>query len=154
MNLPKKAPKEIRDYRGADVSDTHLKKTSQEINLAFKINWNEPQNIIGYAAINGYNNGWTGIKTFFTDSKLGVCSYSYLDFVSSQGAVVLPKESTAYLINKKPSNKTITGSYSGGFIYTVNWYTEKSANTLECANMKFDKSLLNDVISIANKIDK
>jgi len=154
LNLPKTAPKEMLDFRGADVTDTHLKKTSKEINLAFKINWNEPKNIIGYAAINGYNNGWTGLRTFFTDPTLGVCSYSYLDFVSSQGAAILPKEYTEYLVNKKPSNKTITGSYAGGFIYTVNWYTAKSANTLECANMKFDKSLLDNVILMANKIDK
>lgn len=135
--------------------DTHLKSAASKINLAFnfkEIPNIEKQDILGYAAAGGYakGKGWDGIVEFISDSKLGVCSYTTYAIEK----VILDKETTEYVVNGKPSNKSIAGNWNTGFLYTVNWYDPARLMTLECANKMFDFSLMSKMIELARAIDK
>lgn len=159
LNIKRNAPQEIAESRkkSNDVYDTHLKSNYSEIKLAFPFKGLpsiDEKDIIGYAAIGSFvkendKEGWTGIRAFF-NSSMGTCSYSYMEIQ----AVQLAQETTEYLVNKKPSNKLIEGNLNSGFVYSVNWYTDNSMKTLECANKKLDQEIMKNVISLANKVDK
>lgn len=158
FNLNKVALAEIESYKNADYQDTHLKSSFSKIKLAFpfkNITDINEKDVIGFAAIgtfvneNDKNKGWTGIREFFNNSKLGVCTYSY---VGIEGVQML-EETTEYIVNKKPSNKIIVGNYNTGFVYTINWYTNETMSTLDCANKNLDKHIIEEMIVLANKID-
>jgi len=68
--------------------------------------------------------------------------------------VELNEETTEYLVNKKPTSKVIIGAYNSGFVYTVNWYTDTAMSILDCANKRYEKSIMTAMIALANKIDK
>lgn len=46
------------------------------------------------------------------------------------------------------------GNYNSGFIYNVTWYGDGTMNELDCANKKLDHSILDEVVKLANSIDK
>lgn len=146
---------EIKDSKKLnDPYDTHLKSSLSEINLSipFKpVKSIKNENVIGYAAIGSYidNKGWSGVKEFFDDPELGTCAYS----VTTIKAAQLSKETTEYLVHKKPSNKIIEGNFNTGFIYNLNWYTNHTMSVLDCANKKFDPAIMSKMIIYANKVD-
>lgn len=137
--------------------DTHLKKSISDVKVAFPfkgINIDE-KNIIGFAAMGTYvKDGWTGIAEYFKDNLAGICSYDLLDMNLSQGSELIALEAVTYYVNSKPTLITIKGSNESGFIYDVSWNDEKYSHDLECANMKFDKSITAHMLSLAEKIDQ
>src|SRR3990167_43437 len=160
LKLPEKAPQEIAEFKNnKNPMDTHLKSNIAEIKLAFnfnKISAIKEEDILGYAAIGSYlkrnkkDLGWSGLRVFFSDKTLGVCSYSLMKIQ----AVQLTKETIQYLVNNKPSDSIIEGNYTIGFIYSLNWYTNDTMSTLDCANNNFNKNNMKKLIALANKIDK
>ncbi len=135
--------------------DTSMKHSLQEIKLAipFKpIKGVNEKDIIGYAAGNSFveGKGWTGISVFFSNEKLGNCSYQYTKILS----VMLAKEDVAYLVNKKPGGKSIKGNQYTGFKYNITWYDNDAAHELDCANKEYNPKLLSMMIVLANVIDK
>jgi hypothetical protein len=163
LNLEKNASSELKAYQSnPNPYDTHLKSSISAIKLAFPVNslnFLNNKNTIGFAAIGTYindkkNQGWTGIKSFFTDKTLGVCSYSLMNLSLSQGSVKLNAETTKYIVNNKPSSKLIEGNVKTGFLYNVNWFDQTNMHQLECANMHFNKNNLNKLVNLANQYDK
>lgn len=153
LNIKRIATQELKAASVNDVYDTHLKSNFSSIKLAFPfkgISVIENKDVIGYAAIGSYKEGWTGIREFFSNPTLGNCAYSYMGIK----AVQLAEETTEYLVNKKPSNKVIEGNLNLGFLYTLNWYTNDSMHTLECANKSFNSEIMSKMIKLANIIDK
>lgn len=165
LNAKKTSIQELKSYKNnPNPLDTHLKTNLSEIKLSIpfkEISSIKKENVIGYAPSNSYtsssdkNAGWTGVSEFFTDDYLGTCHYIFNKIKSVQ----LSKEYTEYFINGKPSSKIIEGNYHSGFLYTINWYKENTQNDLylnilECANMKFDKNILAQMIDLAKKIDR
>jgi len=139
-----------------DPYDTHLKNSISQIKLAFSYNGIkdiEQKNIIGYSPMGSFKEGWTGIKTFFEDSKMGICSYSLLNMKIMGGGIQLNNESIRYDINKKPTTVDVEGSMKTGFHYIISWYDEIYSNDLECDNKIYDKEIISKMIILANKID-
>jgi hypothetical protein len=156
LETPARAPNEIKNFKANSDSDTHLKANFNEIKLAFpfeglsSINKN---NILGYAAIGGWHNGWTGIKVFFKHDK-SVCSYSYFNLAASHGAAQLNEEYATKEVNGKISYIDIEGNKKSGMLYSVNWFEEKAMHQLECASVTYDKLLTNETIILARQLDK
>ncbi|MDR3491024.1 MAG: hypothetical protein P4M12_03135 [Gammaproteobacteria bacterium] len=154
--LQRSAEEEIKQFDDdKNPLDTHLKSSVSKINLAFKFNEIpnlKKHNIIGYAAVGGYakGKGWDGMVEFMSDPKLGVCSYTTYGIEK----VILDKETTEYFVNDKPSNKSVAGNWNTGFLYTVNWYAPTRLMTLECANKIFDPNIVDNMIMLADRIDK
>lgn len=158
LNIKKHAAEEkaikINKY---GVYDTHIKSNYSDIKLSFPFKGIKSINkgdVLGYVAVGSYvkeknNQGWNGIRVFF-ESPMGNCSYMHMGIRGAQ----LSEETTEYLVNKKPSNKAIEGNTNTGFVYSLNWYTNNNMNTLECANKDFQKNILDEMILLANKIDK
>lgn len=151
------AKREIRAFSKADQYDTHLKSSYKDILLAFdyvpKKDIDNEQTI-AYAPIGSYvkEKGWTGIKVIF-EKDFGTCSYSYFNLKLSNGFVDLNQDFTTYKVNKKPSTESVEGNKHDGFVYSLDWYTKDSMSQLECLNSKFDKSIMQKLIALANKID-
>ena len=93
--------------------------------------------------------GWEGITEFFTHPIMGTCSYEY-DKIK---AVILNKEFTNTMINGKPTHIFIEGTKRTGYLYSVNWYTNNRMGMLRCANMKYDQSIMNEMLYFSKKID-
>lgn len=100
-----------------------------------------------------HHDGWTGVKEFFNDPKIGLCSYSLSNMKLMHGGIQLAKEDVTYDVNKKPTTSEVEGSENSGFTYTVRWYDDTFAHELECANMLYDKTITENVLSLANRID-
>lgn len=155
LNIKRDVPYQLAAEKTKDygVMDTRIKKSYTQIKLSFPftpVKGVKESDVIGYAAIGSFEkNGWNGIKEVF-QSELGNCSYSRMGIK----AVQLAKETTEYFVNKKPSNKIIEGNINSGFLYSINWYTDTTMNTLECANMDFNSEIMTKMIGLANKIDK
>lgn len=156
FQLQRTAKDEIKQFdNNKNPYDTHLKSSLSKINLAFNFHGIpniSNQNILGYAAAGGYlkGKGWDGIVEFISISKLGICSYTTYKIEK----VILDKETTEYLVNKKPSNRNVAGNWNTGFLYTVNWYMPDRLMSLECANKMFKPNLIKDMIELATIIDK
>lgn len=156
FKLQRNAKEEIKQFdNDKNPYDTHLKSSASKISLAFNFNGIpniEKENIIGYAAAGGYakGKGWDGIVEFISDPKLGICSFTTYKIEK----VILDKETTEYLVNNKPSNKSVAGNWNEGFLYTINWYTPERLMSLECTNKMFAPSLIKKMIGLANNIDK
>ena len=155
LNIKRDVPYQLAAAKTKDygVMDTHIKKSYKQIKLSFPFTGVKGVNesdVIGYAAIGSFEqDGWNGIKEIF-QSDMGNCSYSRMGIK----AVQLSEETTEYLVNKKPSNKVIEGNLNSGFLYSINWYTDTTMYTLECANMSYNPEIMQKMISLANTIDK
>lgn len=167
LNIPHTASKEIAEFKSNNNPyDTHLKSKLSQVKIAFPFKFTtiKDEDKIGYAVGGTYlkkspdNNvsqeGWTGIKVFFKAPKIGICSYSFFDLKLSHGKVELSAETTEQIVDKKESSKTVEGTPSTGFLYSVDWYTKDTMQMLECANKVYDKEIIDKVIALANKIDK
>jgi hypothetical protein len=142
-------------YAKYGVYDTSMKHSYKEIKLSIPfegIKGVPEKDIIGYAAINSFvqDKGWNGIRVFFSNDKLGNCSYQYYKIIS----VMLAEENVEYLVNKKPGSKSISGNQNTGFNYNVTWYEDDANGILDCANKDFKPEIMDGVIKLANVIDK
>lgn len=139
-----------------DVMDTGLKNSSNEIKLS--VPFIEPEIVksksLGYAPIGTYKDGWTGIKIFFKDEALGICSYSFEKFNYIEAESNYLKN----YIHNKPTFTSIEGNKSKGYIYIVSWDINNKDSVydhkIECANKKNDKEIMDGMIYLANIIDK
>jgi hypothetical protein len=154
--MQKNASDEIKQWENSsDPYDTHLKSSLGKLKLSFPFNGVpdvDKNKIIGFAAAGGYEKGkgWDGIGEFFNDNNLGVCLYNTYKIQT----VILPRETIKFFVNKKPSTSDVSGNWNTGFLYSVKWYTNTRFAELQCANKMYDKSILQRVIDLANKIDK
>lgn len=156
LNRKKSARDEINTFSLANnTTDTHLKKSSSDIPLAFKYNTIPVKQISGFAPIGTYikDKGWTGIKVFFTDPNLGSCAYSQMNNELTHGGVTLARESIKHYINSKPAYPMVYGNNNAGFIYTVDWYGKNDFFTLDCANKNFNPKAEAGLLKMAEKID-
>ncbi|HEU5281069.1 MAG TPA: hypothetical protein VFU82_03710 [Gammaproteobacteria bacterium] len=156
INREKSARDEINTFSASnDATDTHLKKSINDIPLAFKYNAIPVKHINGFAPIGSYikDKGWTGVKVFFTDPNLGSCAYSQMNNELTHGSVTLARESIKHYINKKPAYPMIYGKNNSGFMYTVDWYGQNDFFTLDCANKNFKPKAEENLLTIAEKID-
>lgn len=153
-----RAASEIKENKGnKDPYDTHLKENISEIKLAFSYNgipFVKPSNVIAFAAIGGYKDGWTGVKEFFTDPNLGTCTLSLYNIALGHGGARLGKSTVKYVVNNKPTTISVEGSINSGFMYRVSWFDNTFIHDLECANMNFDKKITITMIDHAKLIDK
>jgi len=154
LTINNHAAQEIQQYKSLTDNpyDTHLKSNYSEIKLSFPFSGLKDidhKDIIGYAALGSYGNGWDGLRIFF-NSNIGVCSYSRM----SVQAMYMTEESTEYLVNKNPTEKSIDGNEKTGLLYSVSWYKDSTLYILECANYKFDPKIMPSLIDLANKIDR
>ena len=157
LHLKANASLEIKTFKDStNPYDTHLKSSFSEIKLSIpftKPNGVNDYEIIGYAAIGGYTNGWSGIRMFFEKEPLGICSYSFERFL----AINADNSAIRHLINKKPSFTSIEGNYNSGFIYTVSWDDDNKTSVydhrLECVNRNMDKSIMEKMIALGSMID-
>lgn len=160
LNFKSHAKQEIIENKTNEYGsyDTHLKKNYSEIKLAFKFNGLkgiDESKILGYAAIGSYvkdekRDGWNGLKVFFDEPSIGTCSYAYNEFYGAQ----LYEEFIEYSVNNKPTQTLIEGNQTNGFLYVVEWFSNKEVFTLECANKEFDKNFINTMIRLGKMIDK
>jgi hypothetical protein len=155
LSLKNRAPKEISDNKNnKNPYDTHLKASLKEIKLAFKFKQPpiEQSAIIGYAAGNTYQDGWTGIAVFFVEGE-STCSYEYDDLSLSNGAIMILKERTTYEINNKPTIISVIGNHKNGFVYKAVWNNKLQKHKLSCANSSYKKSITDYVLKKAIDID-
>jgi hypothetical protein len=157
LNLPKNSHNEKKYFSSTkNKADTHLKSNLSEIKLS--VPYTEPvilkDKIFSYAPIGSYNEGWTGIRTFFQDQLLGTCSYSFERYVYIKADSSYLK----HIVNNKPSFSSIEGNDSAGFLYTLSWDVDNKDSVydhkIECANVKLNKGIMENMIKLAKMIDK
>ncbi len=157
LKLKSNAPQEIKEFNDSkDKYDTHLKSDLSKIELSFsfvKPTVISEKEIIGYAAIGSYKNGWNGIRIFFEKENIGICSYSYQNYIS----ISAPESKIKYFIHKKPSFKLILGNNNTGFMYKISWNDDKKISVdeylLECVNKNLDERILDKMVALSNQID-
>lgn len=152
LKLPKSAKDEITKFDTDNHPyDTHLKSSASKIRLRFPFKEIPGRHdIIGFAAAGGYKkeSGWDGVVEFINHPQFGVCAYT----TYSIEKVVLDKETTEYLVNNKPTIKSIAGNWNTGFRYVVTWYLPDRQMSLQCANKMYKADILNGMIQLAQKI--
>lgn len=156
LQLPTTAQAEIRQYENStDPGDSHLKADYHKIRLAFLFRYPSSirkDDIIGYAPIGGWHDGWTGIKIFFSHEK-SVCSFSWFDLADTHGAAQLNQESVTHDVNGKISYIDIEGNNHSGFLYAVTWFDLGAMYKMECANKTYNAVLTKSTILLARKVD-
>lgn len=136
--------------------DTHLKKNLSQIKLAFdfhEISFIDEMNVIGFAVMGTWLNGWTGVSEAFVNKELGICDYSKLNLKLGHGAAKIAQENVTYDINGHPSITYVEGNNDFGYAYKVSWFDDIFYHTVKCALKKYDKDELNNVIKLSKLID-
>lgn len=156
LKLKSVAPAEIKHNKNANELDTHLKAEFKDIKLSVPFKYPSiisKKELIGFAAIGSYNNGWSGIRIFFSKPELGECSLSLKRAVGVQ----LPENMLSYSVNKKPTTKSIIGNNNAGYLYDVSWEKDNKTSVdesqLECVNKKYDESILTNMIKFGSQLD-
>lgn len=138
--------------------DTHMKHTVGEVGLAYDfkpVPTSDVTNLIGFAAMGGYvSSGWGGIGEFFDNATIGSCVYSENNVKFSHARAKFTEDDVTYDINNKVTVIDVKGTKSSGFLYSIDWYDNNFFRQLECANMKYSKTITNAVIELASRIDK
>jgi hypothetical protein len=157
MNRNYQSPKEFLDKKyqfDSEFIDTGLKFNLYEIKLSIPY-FESPilkQKAYGYAPIGGYENGWSGIKTFFKDPSLGSCSYSYEKFIWAE----VGSSHISYIINGHPSFHSIKGNKNVGYLYRIKWDIDQKEylyhHEIECANKIYSQEIMDNLISFAKSI--
>ena len=97
--------------------------------------------------------GWVGIIQFFAKDNIGNCSFRENNLKFSHGAAIIPEEEATKEVNGKVTVAITTGQQDYGFMYSVDWYDNNFFRELKCANKKFKKETMNNVIELAKMID-
>lgn len=144
-----------------DPTDTHLKAHASEIKLAFpfqELPMVKSEDIIGFAAVGGWQKGWTGVREFFTDKDLGICVYTVYNLTLVHGGVHVYKENVRYDINNNPNSLFVEQGNNAAFLYSIDWYSNWHnhyyANELECTTKTYNPKTTNNLINLARKIEK
>jgi hypothetical protein len=142
-----------------DPRDSHLKSNISGVGLAYNypgIPMASNTEHKGYAAVGMWidDKGWTGVKEFFDDESLGICSFTLYNMTLSHGSVEIGDDAVEYKVNKKPGTIVVSGSNLSGFLYYVSWYDETYIHELECATSSFDKKMVNKMTSYGTVIDE
>jgi hypothetical protein len=141
----------------AEPTDTHLKASINEISLAFatkSLASVNPKNVIGFAAVGSWHDGWTGVKEFFESHDLGICEYSKINRILSHGGVQIAAEIARFDINDKPNFLKVKGTENTGYLYTIKWYDDTFNHSLECANSNYSIKITSNLITYAKLIAK
>lgn len=133
---------------------THLRKSPNDLRLAFipkKINH---INMTGAAPIGAYlkGQGWNGDVQFFIKEEIGSCAYSEMSFL--HGGVRLADDAVRYDINGKATLVEVSGNDRSGYVYKIKWFDNAFTQTLECASKTYHQSFTEKVIQFASEIDK
>lgn len=160
LGIKKNSVQEIKSYKGTqDKNDTHLKKSAQEIKLAFKFKKLpiDDKNIIAYTPVGSYVSdpeGWNGIKIFFDNHEVGnICAYEFFDLELSHGGVMMSRDGVKYSVNNKPTVTDVEGNPIVGFVYSVVWYNNLKVSRIDCVTKSFDKTVTDKMLKLAKKID-
>lgn len=145
-------------YLNKDPYDTHLKKSLDQIKLAFpfhELSFVEKHSVIGFAAAGTVqDNAWTGIAETFIYKDINVCDYVIHNLQLTGGSATLAQDFVTYDVNSKPTIITVSGDDTTGFMTQIQWYDDVFYHTLECATKEFIKENKKDIIELANKIDR
>lgn len=134
--------------------DTRLKKNISDIKLAFSYT-PKTSHPLGFAPIMAYvKNGWTGVKEFFKEDNIGVCSLWTYNLGLSNGKAYLIKGTFTDDINGKPTTTYVEGSMNTGFLYSISWEDGMYSKYLQCANMNYNKEITQKMIALAKELDK
>lgn len=152
-NLKPKGFEKLLKFVGGE-GDTDLKFNLNDVKLSIPY-YERPilkAKAFGYAPIGGYQKGWTGIKTFFSDPDLGICTYSLekITYIQVDGARM------NRIINGYPSFQDIEGNKKGGYLYSVSWDIDQKEfvydHEIECANKVYDSQIMDKLIEFAKSI--
>lgn len=156
----RKIEKNVLETRtfAADPYDTHIKANLNDIRLSFSFSGIpvKSEYVIGFAPIGSWEDkGWNGIKEYFSDNNLGICTYTKVKIIG----IEINREIVTKEVNNKISTKYIEGNGYSGYSYMLNWYEDQGKSgvqsyELECANMKFDKGIMTKMIALASQIDR
>ena len=153
MSVKERAPS-AKLNKDADPNDYYLKKDLSEVKLSFVYKEvADPAKRIGFAPVGKHlAQGWTGIREFFEDPELGVCSLTSFHIKDTQMGIRINSDLVSYVVNNHPTTIEVEGSKKSGFIYTVSWVDNTFSKDFECAKMTFDKDLTKKMISLANNM--
>lgn len=148
-------PSKVAAYH-LDTYDTGLKKNITDIKLAFNYTGvSDESKRIGFAPAGTYiKAGWTGVREFFEDKDLGICSITLFHLQSSNMSIKINADVVSYVVNNLPTTYEAEGSNKSGFIYTLSWVDPTFSKDLECAKMTFDKGMKKKLVDLANNIEK
>lgn len=157
LNLNKDIIQHFKEYEGNNTpTSTHMRHKIEEIHTAYAfkvVPTSDVANVIGFAPVGGYKNGWTGVVEYFDAKSIGSCAYTENNMKLSHGAERVAEEMATYDINGKITTIDIKGSSTTGFLYTIYWSDNEYFRQLECANMKYSKLTTDEVIALAKRID-
>ena len=138
-------------------SGTHLRPFIRDLKLAFYyrgVPYDSMAKNFGASPGGGYRtDGWTQATQFFYAKDIGNCAFIESDAHITQSSIEIALEAIEYLVNKKPSLIDVRGSAESGFLYDIQWFDGDYFRELECANIKFSKTTLNNIIELAKRID-
>ncbi|MFC3908818.1 hypothetical protein ACFORL_06975 [Legionella dresdenensis] len=141
------------------VKSTHLRKSLAEI-FAVPSLKTVPSTVkkttLGFAPVGTFdpNAGWTGITEIFKSNDIGICQFSHFDLKAGNGAYSLSKDNDRRDVNGKYTYVEVTGKENEGFDYKVAWFEELNMYTLSCINKAFSKDFIQQVINLAQQIDR
>lgn len=140
-------------------NNTSLHKSASEISFSYSyvgIPESEIKQFYGIAPtgafLNGAQKGWTGAVAFF-DSGFANCAYTEKNINPGQGGVQIEESVARYDVNGKVTTIDVEGNNNTGYLYNIFWFDTNYYRELECATAYFSKSILDNSIDLAKKID-
>ncbi len=139
--------------------DTHLRSQATQLKMSYNFHEVDPSlvnQVIGFAPEHTYiNNGWTGAVEFFSPKAFnGTCAYHEINIKNTGTSAIIPKEVVSYKVNKKITTVSAEGNSASGFIYEVEWWDKDFRRNLECTTKQYSLDTKNEVITLAQEIDK
>lgn len=166
LGMKSTAAHDIKLYASnQNASSTHLRKSVQDLKLAFEFPGTEVKGKLRYvpgvqtlgAAPQGSfdpEKGWSGALNFFAYRNLGVCAYGVMNVEASGTAAMLAAEDVTYEVNDKPTLIKVDGKRSYGFLYKVEWFDAVNFHELQCATQNYSDEIKGAVIQLAKNLDK
>ena len=106
----------------------------------------------GYVPQGAYSeSGWSGLKEMFLDLTMGACYFSVFHLPKNGYSPTIDHKK---FINGKDTDFTVKGNANEGYVYTLEWFEERYFRTLECAQKDESERIMDNMISLAQKIDK
>ena len=131
--------------------NTYMVKTSEDVKTTFNyvsVSKTLAAVVVGAAPAGAYLDGkWTAIREFFSAKDLGACSIEIWDMTTKVGGgVVLPKSTTTFEVNGRPT--VITDNKDSLDLF---WASDNAHFRLDC--LAKDKDKMTKMIVAAKKID-
>lgn len=64
------------------------------------------------------------------------------------------KDEAKNIVSGKVTTVTVEGNNNNGFVYDVQWYTDKTIQQVECACKLYDNRKTDAIIKLAKEIDR